>query len=116
MTKFDPLFDISGKTAIVTGASSGLGMTFAKFLAQRGSNVVISARRIEKIEELSSQLNQQGFSSIAVPCDVTESSQVNDMFDAAENNFDRVDIIVNNAGQIAEAGTVPEKITDEMFD
>ena len=52
MTQFDPLFNVSNKTIIVTGASSGLGVTFAEFLASRGANVVISARREDKLEEL----------------------------------------------------------------
>ena len=52
MTQYDPLFDISNKTVIVTGASSGLGVTFAKFLAERGANVAITARRVEKLNDL----------------------------------------------------------------
>ena len=116
MNQFDPLFDISNKTVIVTGASSGLGVTFAKFLAERGANVAITARRIEKLNDLNKQLIENGFSSVPVQCDVTNSNQVKELFDKTENKFGRVDILVNNAGQIAEAGTVPEKITDDMFE
>ena len=116
MNQYDPLFDISNKTVIVTGASSGLGVTFAKFLAERGANVVITARRIEKLNDLTQELIRSGFSSIAVQCDVTQSSQVKELFDKTEKKFGRVDILVNNAGQIAEAGAVPEKITDDMFE
>jgi len=116
MNHYDPLFDISNKTVIVTGASSGLGVTFAKFLAERGANVVITARRIEKLNDLTQELIRSGFSSIAVQCDVTQSSQVKELFDKTEKKFGRVDILVNNAGQIAEAGAVPEKITDDMFE
>ena len=116
MNQFDPLFDISSKTVIVTGASSGLGVTFAKFLAERGANVAITARRIEKLNDLNKQLIENGFSSVPVQCDVTNSNQVKELFDKTEKKFGRVDILVNNAGQIAEAGTVPEKITDDMFE
>ena len=116
MNHYDPLFDISNKTVIVTGASSGLGVTFAKFLAERGANVAITARRIEKLNDLTQELIRSGFSSIAVQCDVTQSSQVKELFDKTEKKFGRVDILVNNAGQIAEAGAVPEKITDDMFE
>lgn len=116
MNQFDPLFDISNKTVIVTGASSGLGVTFAKFLAERGANVAITARRIEKLNDLNKQLIENGFSSVPVQCDVTNSNQVKELFDKTEKKFGRVDILVNNAGQIAEAGTVPEKITDDMFE
>jgi|TARA_B110000263_G_C15286762_1_gene501213 gluconate 5-dehydrogenase len=116
MTSYDPLFDISDKTIIVTGASSGLGATFAKFLAERKANVVLAARRIEKLNKLSSELSDMGLKSVAIACDVTKSSDVTNMFDIAETQFGRVDVIVNNAGQIAESGTVAEKITDEMFE
>ena len=116
MNQYDPLFDISNKTVIVTGASSGLGVTFAKFLAKRGANVAITARRVEKLNDLNQELIENGFSSIPVQCDVTQSSQVKELFDKTEKKFGRVDILVNNAGQIAEAGAVPEKITDEMFE
>lgn len=116
MNQFDPLFDISNKTVIVTGASSGLGVTFAEFLAERGANVAITARRIEKLNDLNKQLIENGFSSVPVQCDVTNSNQVKELFDKTEKKFGRVDILVNNAGQIAEAGTVPEKITDDMFE
>ena len=116
MNQYDPLFDISNKTVIVTGASSGLGVTFAKFLAERGANVAITARRVEKLNDLNQELIENGFSSIPVQCDVTQSSQVKELFDKTEKKFGRVDILVNNAGQIAEAGAVPEKITDAMFE
>ena len=113
---YDPIFDISNKTIIVTGASSGLGSTFAKFLSERNANVVLAARRIERLKKLSSDLSEKGLQTIAVACDVTNSSDVANMFNIAEEKFGRVDVLVNNAGQITESGTVPEKITDEMFE
>ena len=116
MVEFDPLFDISNKTVIITGASSGLGVTFAEFLASRGANVVISARREDKLVELETKILERDQSAMSIPCDVTDSSQVTSMFNEVEKKFGRIDIIVNNAGQIAEAGAVPEKITDEMFE
>ena len=116
MTSYDPIFDISNKTIIVTGASSGLGVTFAKFLSERKANVVIAARRLEKLEKLAAELSSKGLQTLAVACDVTKSDDVSNMFNVAEENFGRVDVIVNNAGQIAESGAVPEKITDEMFE
>tara|TARA_Y100000588_G_scaffold71908_1_gene74133 strand:+ start:194 stop:1063 length:870 start_codon:yes stop_codon:yes gene_type:complete len=116
MVEFDPLFNISNKTVIITGASSGLGVTFAEFLASRGANVVISARRKDKLVELETKILEKDQSALSIPCDVTDSSQVTSMFNEVEKKFGRIDIIVNNAGQIAEAGAVPEKITDEMFE
>jgi len=116
MTSYDPIFDISNKTIIVTGASSGLGVTFAKFLSERKANVVIAARRLERLEKLAAELSSKGLQTLAVACDVTKSDDVSNMFNVAEENFGRVDVIVNNAGQISESGAVPEKITDEMFE
>ena len=116
MNYFDPVFDIKNKTAIITGASSGLGVTFAEILAKRGANVVLSARRLDKLNALKQSLESKDLSCLVSQCDVTESGQVSNLFSEAEDRFGRVDILVNNAGQIAEAGSVPENITDSMFE
>ena len=116
MLSHDPIFSVKDKTAIITGASSGLGVTFAQILAERGANVVLSARRVENLNSLKESLDSENFSSMVAQCDVTESAQVAHMFTKAEEKFGRVDILVNNAGQIAEAGSVPENITDSMFE
>ena len=116
MNYFDPVFDIKNKTAIITGASSGLGVTFAEILAKRGANVVLSARRLDKLNALKQSLESKDLSCLVSQCDVTESGQVSNLFSDAEDRFGRVDILVNNAGQIAEAGSVPENITDSMFE
>ena len=100
MTQFDPLFNVSNKTIIVTGASSGLGVTFAEFLASRGANVVISARREDKLEELKNKILERNQSAMSISCDVTDSSQVAAMFNDAEERFGRVDVIVNNLSLI----------------
>ena len=116
MNNYDPIFSVQNKTAIITGASSGLGVTFAEILATRGANVVLSGRRIEKLNDLKDSFDSNHLSSHVVQCDVTDSAQVATMFSKAEEVFGRVDILVNNAGQIAEAGSVPENITDAMFE
>ena len=114
MNYFDPVFDIKNKTAIITGASSGLGVTFAEILAKRGANVVLSARRLDKLNTIKQSLESKDLSCLVSQCDVTESGQVSNLFSEAEDRFGRVDILVNNAGQIAEAGSVPENITDSI--
>ena len=116
MLYHDPIFSVKDKTAVITGASSGLGVTFAQILAERGANVVLSARRVENLNTLKESLDSENLSSMVAQCDVTESAQVANMFTLAEEKFGRVDILVNNAGQIAEAGSVPENITDYMFE
>ncbi len=116
MANQDPLFDITGKTAIVTGASSGLGVTFATVLAERGANVVLAARRTERLEDVAGKIVQGGGTAISVTCDVSDSAQVKHMVATAAERFGRVDILVNNAGQAADAGPVPERLPDELFE
>ncbi len=116
MANQDPLFDITGKTAIVTGASSGLGVTFATVLAERGANVVLAARRTERLEEVAGKIVQGGGKAISVTCDVSDSAQVKHMVATAVERFGRVDILVNNAGQVVDGGPVPERLPDELFE
>ena len=70
------MFDLSGKNALVVGPSSGLGKQFAKALARFGANVAISARRVEKLEELKKEIEEIGVECIAVPCDVTDEKHI----------------------------------------
>jgi NAD(P)-dependent dehydrogenase (short-subunit alcohol dehydrogenase family) len=94
----DSYFDVSGKTALVTGASSGFGAYFAKLLAQHGAQVVVAARRIDRLEQLVAQIEGDGGKAIAVPLDVTKPDSIAAAFDAAEDAFGVVDIVSNNAG------------------
>jgi short-subunit dehydrogenase len=66
MAHYDPLFDITGKTAVVTGASSGLGVTFASVLAERGANVVLAARRAERLAQVAEKISQAGGTALPV--------------------------------------------------
>ncbi|MFB3119079.1 MAG: SDR family NAD(P)-dependent oxidoreductase, partial [Stenotrophomonas maltophilia] len=109
MANRDPLFDITGKTAIVTGASSGLGEVFSNIFAERGANLVLAARRTERLEEVAGKIIQGGGNAIAVSCDVGDAAQVKQMVATAAEHFGRVDILVNNAGQVADGGPVPER-------
>ncbi len=116
MAHRDPLFDITGKTAIVTGASSGLGVVFSNILGERGANVVLAARRTERLEEVAGRIIKGGGKAIAVSCDVGDAAQVKHMVATAAAHFARVDILVNNAGQVADGGPVPERLPDELFE
>lgn len=95
MTK---IFDLAGKNALVVGASSGLGKQFAKALARFGANVAISARRIEKLEELKKEVEEIGVECIAVPCDVSDEESILNCVETVKKEFKRVDILCNNAG------------------
>jgi len=88
------LFDISGKTAVVTGASSGLGQRMARVFHGAGATVVIGARRLEKLEELASELGER---IIPVACDVGNDADC-EMLISAANDTGSLDILVNSAG------------------
>lgn len=109
------LFDISGKTVIVTGASYGIGLTMAETFAGAGARVVASARSKDKLEDLVSALQAKGATAIGVVCDVADPASVKAMVDEAVNRFGRVDILVNNAGVSAEAGFMPERVPNDLF-
>jgi len=89
---------LSGKTALVTGASSGLGWHFAKVLADAGASVVVAARRKERLDALVSDIEAAGGRALAVAMDVTDNESVIQGFDRAEATFGVVDVVVNNAG------------------
>ena len=108
-------FLVTGRTAIVTGASSGLGVTFAHVLAEAGANIVLAARRVDRMEAVASELKRTGADVLVQHCDVIDSASVAAMVEAAWARFGRVDILVNNAGIAAEAGVLPEHIPDDMW-
>jgi NAD(P)-dependent dehydrogenase (short-subunit alcohol dehydrogenase family) len=103
-------FDVGGKTAIVTGASSGLGVTFARALAAGGANVVLTARRVDRLQAVAEQLDPHGSRTLAVGCDVADAEQVEELTDRAWQAFGRVDVLVNSAETMADVGPVPERL------
>lgn len=92
------LFDISGKTAIVTGGGRGLGRQIAEGFAEAGANVVVCSRKVEACEETSQYLQKLGVQSAAFPCDVTNPDDVQRVVDETMQRFGRIDILVNNSG------------------
>ena len=91
-------FKLQGRTAIVTGASSGLGVAFAKGLAAAGANVAIGARRADRLEETRAAVEELGAECVAVPTDVADPDACTALVAAAMEAFGAVDILVNNAG------------------
>jgi NAD(P)-dependent dehydrogenase (short-subunit alcohol dehydrogenase family) len=92
------LFDVRGKVALVTGASTGLGNHFARSLAAAGANVVVSARRTDKLAALVDDILKEGGKAIAIPMDVNEHASVAAAIAAAAKSAGVPDIVVNNAG------------------
>jgi NAD(P)-dependent dehydrogenase (short-subunit alcohol dehydrogenase family) len=91
-------FRLDGKVAIVTGASSGLGVDFAVGLAEAGADVVIAARRVDRLKETVTLVQATGRRCIAIGCDVSDSDACQALVDGAVSEFGHVDVLVNNAG------------------
>jgi NADP-dependent 3-hydroxy acid dehydrogenase YdfG len=87
---------LTGKTAIITGASSGIGEATARLLAKRGCNVVLAARREDRLESLVSDLGDE--QTLATPTDVTDPSACVALVDRTLDHFGSLDVLVNNAG------------------
>lgn len=92
------IFDLTGKVAIVTGASSGLGVQFANALAEQGASLAIVARRKDRLDALAKQLTEQGKKCIAIQCDVSKEEDIVKAVDQIVKHYGRIDILVNNSG------------------
>jgi NAD(P)-dependent dehydrogenase (short-subunit alcohol dehydrogenase family) len=106
------IFDLHGKVALVTGASSGLGVRFAECLAENGAAVVLVARRADRLAGLQARIEKSGGRALAVEADVRDRAAMAAAFDAAEQSFGTVTILVNNAG-VAHAGRAVEMPEEE---
>ena len=95
---FCELFNLKGKVALVTGASSGLGVAFARGLARAGADVVVTARRQELIDRTAEVVRGYGVRSSAVTADLTDDAQIEGLFKRVAAEYGRLDILVNNAG------------------
>jgi len=96
--KASELFDLGGRVALVTGASSGLGVRFAEVLAANGAAVGLVARRIDRLAGVKSRIEAAGGRAVAVEADVLDRAAMNHAFDAVAAAFGTVTILVNNAG------------------
>lgn len=108
------MFDLKGNVAVITGASSGLGRQMSIGFAKQGADLVIMARRIELLEELKIELEKYNVKVMPIKCDVTNTDDVNSAAKKVENEFGKVDIIVNCAGSSKDAGVL--NMTDAEWD
>jgi NAD(P)-dependent dehydrogenase (short-subunit alcohol dehydrogenase family) len=92
------MFRLDGRVAIVTGASSGLGVAFAEGLAEAGADVVLGARRVDRLEDTAALVRDTGRRALAVATDVADPESCTALVEAAVAEFGRVDVLVNNAG------------------
>lgn len=107
-------FNLTGQVAVVTGASTGLGLQMAKAFANQGANLVLLARRKSLLEQNAEAISKEfGVEVLPIACDITVTDQVISAVNIVMEHFGRVDILVNNAGTGAVAPA--EEITDEQF-
>ena len=107
------LFDLSGRVAIVTGGSRGLGKEMAEGLAEAGASLMICARRDEWLTPTVTEFREQGFKCEGLPCDVADVAQVQHVVDRTVEIYGQIDILVNNAG--VSWGERPETMSPEKW-
>jgi NAD(P)-dependent dehydrogenase (short-subunit alcohol dehydrogenase family) len=105
-------FRLDGKVAIVTGASSGLGVDFALGLAEAGADVVVTARRAERLEDTRKQVEERGRRCLVVPADVAKPEDCTRVVEQAMSELGHVDVLVNNAGVGTAAPATRETVED----
>lgn len=109
------MFSLKGRVAVVTGASSGLGLQMAKGFAEQGADVVIMARRLEKLEKAAEEIRALGVRCLPLKCDVTLTEDIKEAAEAAIIEFGKIDILVNNAGASRNAGVLDMSDEDWNF-
>ena len=112
------LFDLSGKVAVVAGASSGLGADAARAYAEHGADVALLARRLERLEALREEIRATGRRALAIRCDVTSEESCRDAVEKVVEVYGHIDILLNNAGVAVRGGvdTLSEADWDRSFD
>ncbi len=105
--------DLTGRTCLITGASSGLGAHFARLLGNAGARLVLGARRKERLDALVAELGETGIQAIAVDMDVTDEASVITAFDAGEAAFGPIDTVIANAG-VSAPGRSTEIAADKI--
>ncbi len=107
-------FDLTGKIALVTGASSGLGVQFAEALGEQGAKLAIAARRLDRLEALAEDFKSKGVECLPIQADLSHEEDIINMVESVVSHYGRIDILVNNAG-VARGETILDT-TKEIWD
>ena len=110
----DPLFDFTGKVALVTGGSRGIGYQMVKAFAARGADVIIASRKLENCEAVAEECRALGVRALAISAHVGRWAECDRLLDEAWSAFGRVDILVNNAGMSPRSPS--HEVTEQLFD
>lgn len=108
------MFDFNDQVVVITGATSGLGLQMAHGFASQGADLVLMARRVEKLDVIAEDFRKLGTKCLPIRCDVTNTNDVNNAAERAIKEFGKVDVLINNAGSAKNAGVVA--MTDEEWD
>jgi NAD(P)-dependent dehydrogenase (short-subunit alcohol dehydrogenase family) len=108
-------FDLSGRVALVTGGTRGLGLAIARAFSTAGADVVVASRKAEACLQVAAELRSAGGRALGHPCHVGRWDDISRLVEAAYGEFGRVDVLVNNAGVSPLYSTLPE-VTEELFD
>ena len=108
------LFDLTGRVAIISGGSMGLGRQMAEGLAEMGANLVLCARKKDRCEAAAESLRSLGVQTLALECDVKNKSAIDEVIQKTLAKFGRIDILINNAG--VSWGASIEEMTLEQWD
>lgn len=109
----DSIFNLAGKTALITGGGTGLGRHFAKVLSEAGATVILCARRVEKLQQTADEITGAGGKAFCYPMDVTDAASIAAAFEQAASHG-VVSILVNNAGTVAEPSLL--RLDEETWD
>lgn len=111
----DNLFDLTGKVAVITGSSRGIGRAIAERMAQHGAKVVVSSRKAEACEKVAAAIKAAGGEALVVPCNISDKAQLQTLVDTTIKHFGKIDILVCNAAVNPYFGPGAQ-IPDEAFD
>lgn len=111
----NPLFDMTGKVALITGSTKGIGRSIAQEMARLGAKVVISSRKADACEQVANELKEQGYEAIAIPCHVGKKDDLKNLVEKTNEAWGDIDVLVCNAATNPVYGTTAE-MTDEAWD